>query len=131
MPTPKPAKVNPFGMLSDEKYAIDKALRPYETQIKRREALKKALRAGCPVEPDEEWTVRGETSVTVLGPCGNNQVIDYPALVKKVTAEVFATFATCTLTALEKNVAPAIIAAVVSEEQTGSRDLKTFAKDTK
>jgi hypothetical protein len=130
MATPKPAKpiLAQFAPLADELGALVKEMAPYAQKLSRIEALKKALRAGCTAKATEQWTVEGAHFVAVLGPCANSRVIDVKLLVKKIGAVMFASFSGCTLKDLEEHVAPAIVAAVVTDEPAGSRSLKTFEK---
>ena len=133
MGSPKSAKaakaaVSEFAPLADELGALEKEMAPFKQKLARIEALKESARAGCPVAPTLPWTVEGERFIASLGACANQRVIDIPRLVKAIGAGVYAKFATCSLEALKKCVAPAIVAAVVSSKEIGSRSLKTFEK---
>lgn len=130
MPSPKPAKApaSQFAPLADELGALEKEMAPFAQKISRIEALRKALRAGCPAKDAEPWTVDGAHFVAVLGPRALERKCDFAALVKAIGAKAFAAFATCTLGALETNVTPAIVASVVDSKATGFRPLKTFEK---
>ncbi len=130
MATPKLAKppVSQFAPLADELGALVKEMAPYAQKLSRIETLKKALRSGCTVKDSEEWTVEGARFVAVLGPRANERFVETARLVKTIGAVLYAKFATCTLKDLEANVAPAVVAAVVSSGATGSRSLKTFEK---
>lgn len=130
MASPKTSKsaVSQFAPLADELGALEKEMAPYAQKIARITALKKALRDGCSVKATEQWTITGERFIAVLGPCANERLINVQKLVKTIGAVKFAAFATCTLKALEESVAPAVVAAVVTSEASGSRSLKTFEK---
>ena len=130
MPVKKttPPTPDPFAPISDELGALVKEMAPHAQKLARIEVLKKALRAGCPVAPCLSWTVTGEKFITELGPCANMRCVNLTALVKMIGAKAYSLFATTTLDALEKNVAPATVAAVVAITATGSRSLKTFEK---
>jgi hypothetical protein len=129
MAASKPLKLtDQFGPLADELGALVKEMAPYAQKLARIEALKKALRAGCTAKPEEQWTVEGSRFIAVLGQCGNARIIDVKLLVKKIGAVMYASFSACTLKDLEEHVAPAIVAAVVTDEPSGSRSLKTFEK---
>jgi len=121
---------SPFPAMADELGALVKEMAPYKAKLARIEALKKALRAGCPVPPQSGWTVEGLKFVAVLSACGSQRIIDIPKLVKTISAAVFAKFASCSLDTLEKNVAPAVLASVVYVENTGPRSLDTYERAT-
>jgi hypothetical protein len=116
--------------MADELGQLVQEMAPHKAKLARIEALKKALRAGCPAAPTSGWTIEGQKFVAVLGACGNQRIIDIPKLVKSISAAVFAKFASCSLDALEKNVAPAVVAAVVYIENTGPRSLDTYERKT-
>jgi hypothetical protein len=120
--------VSEFAPLADELGALEKEMAPHAQKIARIDALRKALRAGCTTPSTVQWTVAGERFVAVLGACAMQRSIDVPRLVKHIGAKTFAAFATCTLTALEMNVPPNVVAVVVSADNTGTRPLKTFEK---
>lgn len=103
---------------------------PHAQKLARIEALKKTLRAACPVKPEDPWSVDGLRFSALLGPCANQRSISFAGLVKSIGAAAYAKFATCTLKALEENVAPTVVAAVVTQGATGPRSLKTFEKGT-
>jgi hypothetical protein len=126
-PTPALSEFAPFA---DELGALEKEMAPYAQKLARIAALKKALRAGCPNDPSLPWSVEGVRFIAQLGACANERAIDLKALIKAIGLKAFAAFATTTLTALENNVGPAIVAAVVSTDATGSRSIKTFEKGT-
>jgi hypothetical protein len=126
---PKPL-ASEFAPLADELGALVKEMAPHAQKLSRIEELKKALRAACPVPPTKEWTVEGAHFVVMLGACATVRRINIEKLVKMITAKAYAAFASCTLKALEEHVAPAIVAAVVVSDATGSRSLKTFERGT-
>ena len=130
MATPKLAKpfVSQFAPLADELGFLEKEMAPHAQKLARIAALKKALRAACTAKDTEQWTVDGSRFIAVLGPKANERLVDVGRLVKTIGAVLYAKFATCTLKDLELNVAPAVVAAVVSDNSTGSRPLKTFEK---
>lgn len=119
---------DPFAALADELGALEKEMAPFAPQIARIAALRKALRAGCPVAAHQEWSVQGKRFQAVLGACAMERKVNYAALIKRIGAGVFAKFATCTLKDLEAKVAPAIVAQVVTSAATGSRPLETFER---
>jgi hypothetical protein len=130
MPTAKPAKtaIPQFGPLADELGALEKEMSPFAQKLARIEQLRKALRAACEAPAGEEWMVTGSKFVALLGVRAMERKIDFAKLVKSIGAGVYARFATCTLKDLEARIAPAIVAAVVSSADTGSRTLKTFER---
>jgi hypothetical protein len=130
MATPKPAKptLTQFAPLVDELGALEVEMAPHAQKLKRIDALRKALRGACPAKPAAQWTVDGNRFIAVLGPCSNQRLVDIPALVKAIGATMYAKFATCSLKDIEEYVAPAIVAAVVTDHASGSRPLETFQK---
>lgn len=121
---PRPG-VDPIAPLIDELGSIEKELAPFAGKIARREALRKEIRAKA---PDDQKQIEGERFIVTLGERGNETVVDYPALAKKIGFEKYAGFATATLKALAAHVAPGILAHFLRTEQTGSRSLKVFEK---
>jgi hypothetical protein len=121
-PDPVPAWVDELG-------ALEKELAPWQAKVKRVEQLRKALRESQPgAAADRELQLQGSRFVAVLGPRGNQTIIDFAALVKRIKAATFAGFATCTLAALEAHVEPTIRAEVTRIEQTGPRSLRVLEK---
>lgn len=113
----------------DELGDIDVRLAPLRSLIAREDALKKLLRTIYADDATEgEIRVNGARFTTVLGPRGNQSVIDLALLVRKIKASAFAKFATCTLAALKENVAPDVADACVSLSATGPRSLKTYPR---
>lgn len=132
MPIAKKAAspLSQFQLLADELGALEKEMAPFMPKLSRIEAIKKALRAACPVKPDQPWTVTGSRFIAALGPCATERVVDIPKLVKAIGAAVFAKFGRCTLKDLEANVPGEIAVEVVTAKATGSRTLRTFEKET-
>lgn len=120
-PTPKS---DPLAAAVDELGSIEKELAPLAGRIARAEQLRKAIRQQT---PDATSEIAGERFVAVLGPRGNQTVIRFPALVKKIGAAAYAKVATVTLKALEEHW-PEHAAAVTSQEQTGTRSLKVLER---
>ncbi len=127
-PAPPPGVPAELAAMADELGALEKEMAPHAQKLARIDLLKKQIRAACPVSPDKQWTLTGNRFLVMLNPCAMERSIDILKLVRLVGAKAFATFATCTLKALEAANPPAVIAAVVTTEQTGSRSLKTFEK---
>jgi hypothetical protein len=127
-PKPRPDPVSQFAPLADELGALEKEMAPHAQKLARIEALRKALRAACTAKDGEQWTVTGNRFIAVLGPRANQRLVDFPRLVKKIGAVLYAKFASCTLKDLEQYVAPDVAAAVITESATGPRSLKTFEK---
>ena len=114
-----------LGQIQKE-YAI--AIAPLEQKLKRAKVIEKALRELCPAKPEDEWVVEGKRFAARLGPCASERSIDYKKLLTLIPLKAFVKFATCTLTALEKNIAAEIVARVVSTAATGSRKISTSEK---
>lgn len=114
--------------LVDELGALEKEMAPHAQKLARIEALRKALRAACPVADAEPWSVTAKKFCVILGPKALERSIDFGELVKKIGAKAFAAFAKTTLKDLEAHVAPDVVASVVKSLNTGSRSLKTFER---
>lgn len=128
MPTPKPAALpDPVAALVDELGSLERDLAPHLTKIARVDVLRKALRAhyaGDAYPAADEIQVQGTRYTAILGPRGNETVVNYPGLIKAIRVHAFARFATCSLAALQKNVNPAVYAKVTSVAAIGWRSLK-------
>lgn len=124
----KAKAVSEFAPLADELGSLEREMAPHAQKLARIDALRKALRAACSAPADSEWTIEGSRFIAVLGARAMERAVDYKKLVKAIGAGVFAKFATCTLKALEEHATPAIVAAVVTSDRTGSRTLKTFER---
>jgi hypothetical protein len=118
--------------MADELGGLEKeialAMAPFEKKLPRIKALKEALQLACPTKPAEEWIVEGEKFGVRLGPRANERLINYKKLLKAISVTAFVKFATCTLAALEKHVAPYVIKSVITSDATGPRKLSTFEK---
>lgn len=119
------AMADELGQLEQE-YAV--AIAPLEMKLARIKALKSALVLACPVKAGEEWRVYGQRFGVRLSPCADQRRIDFKKLLKRIGAAAFAKFATCTLGALEKNVAADVIDEVVSTQPDGARRFSFFEK---
>jgi hypothetical protein len=124
-PAAAPVVRDPLPALADELGALEKELAPLAGKITRAEALRKEIRIQT---PDNRREIAGEKFLVTLGERGNQTVVDYPALAKKIGFEKYASIATATLKALALHVAPGILARFVRTEQTGPRSLKVFEK---
>lgn len=125
-PLPALARIaDELGVLEKE-YAL--AMAPFEMKLPRMKALREALQIACPAAAGDEWTVEGERFGVNLTKRAQERTINFTKLVKAIGEKVFAKFATCTLAALEQNVAAAIAQSVVSTDRTGPRKLTTFEK---
>lgn len=126
MATKKAAEPKPNALAAaiDELGSIEKELAPYAAKIARAKQLKELIRQQTPDATNE---VAGERFVAMFGPRGNQTVINFGALVKRIGAARFAKFATCTLKSLEEN-APDAITSVTKQEATGPRHLRVLEK---
>lgn len=129
MPKAGKQTVSPFAGIADELGALESEMAPHQSKLARIETLRKTLRAACPVGAQKEWIVTGSKWIAHLGACGNVRLVNVPELVKRIGSAMYASFARCTLKDLEEIVAPAIVAAVVTNEPSGARPLKTFARE--
>jgi hypothetical protein len=114
-----------LGPLVDELGQIEKDLAPHQAKIARVKTLKEAIRKQT---PDDKSEVHGRRFVARLGARGNETVVDYPALAKKVGYEKYAAFATATLKALAQHLKPGVLAMFTHTEQTGPRSLEIQEK---
>lgn len=113
----------------DELGALEKRLAPYRADLKRVEALRKAIRqhfdgspAGLSFEP------RGDKFFAMVGARANERSINPVKLIKAIGVKLYAQLATIGLGVLEANVAPDICAAVISTDATGPRPIATFER---
>lgn len=112
----------------DELGALERELAPIQFKVARLEELRKAIRAHFENSPAAEpFEAKGEKFVVLVGPRGNQSVIDLRKVIKAVGLKAFAAFATCSLKALEAH-APGISSSVVTTERTGPRSLKCFER---
>lgn len=137
MATPKPATPKTAGGINasavaelvDELGALEKRLLPFKADQARVEDLRKALRAHFDGSPATAgFQAAGDAFFAVVGPRALERTINPAKLIKAIGVKLYATFATCTLKALDANVEPGIAAGVVSSANTGHRPIKTFEK---
>jgi hypothetical protein len=131
MATPKPAGINASAVaqLVDELGALERKLLPYRPEMARVEDLRKALRAQFDASPPgQAFQPSGEKYFATVGPRALERSINPAKLIKAIGLKVYASFATCTLKALEANVDPGVVAGVVSSAHTGARPIKTFER---
>jgi hypothetical protein len=118
---------DPFADMIDELGGLEQQLAPFKTKIARVEALRKILRTEFgDINPTIAFERHGKRFALNIGPRGMERVIDEPKLIKRLGLKAFAAIAHVTLGALEKAVAPAIVADVVATEQTGPRRMSTY-----
>jgi hypothetical protein len=129
----KPA--DPFAHLApvvDEIGDLERELDPLKPKAARLDLLRKKIREAYADAPAEsEHTLEGSRFAIVVGPRGNQTIIDIPKLLKSVGVKLFARLATVTLKALESECAPDVVETVCSVSRLGSRSLKVLAKGEK
>lgn len=133
MATPKTAipaaRLKLIAQTVDELGALEQRVLPYKADLARIEILRKALRVQYDDAPaSETHEAKGEYFVATLGPRAYLRSINPAKLIKAIGLKVYATFATCTLAALEANVDAVIVAGVVTSDYTGPRPIKTFER---
>jgi hypothetical protein len=130
--TTKPATTpDPTPAWIDELGSLEKELAPLKTKIQRVEMLRKQIRTAAETgSATAEIQVSGSRYIAILGPRGNQTIINLPELVKRIKAAAFAKFATTTLSALQQHVDAETVEAVTATEATGPRSLKILEKGT-
>lgn len=113
-----------LAKMADELGAIDVELAPLRAKIKRAEGLRAALRGAFKDAPaGESFRVDGSQFAALLGPKGNESIVDRATLLELVGAPAFAALASVSLKALEGGCTADVVGAVVSTEMSGSRPL--------
>jgi hypothetical protein len=113
----------------DELGALEKEVLPFRPKLARIEVLRKAIRARYdPLPAAAQAQPQGKKFFAVIGPRGFERHLNPQKLIKAIGLKLYASFSTMTLRTLEENVEPAIVAGVVTVEQTGPRTVNTFAK---
>jgi hypothetical protein len=122
-------KTHSLGPMVDELGGIEKELLPWKGKIARAEALRKALRGAVKtMPPSKELTFEGEKYVCLLGAAGMQTCINKLMLFKRLGQKLFVDLAGFTLKAIEENCSADVVAAVTSQEQSGTRSLKLMEK---
>jgi hypothetical protein len=115
------AAIDEFGDLVAE-------LAPFKAKQTRCTELAKTIRSWYVLEDaNTGYCADGDRFVASLGAKGSETVIDYKAAYKAMGAKKFREAATLTIKALEAALPAALVLAVTSKEQTGSRSLQVSA----
>jgi hypothetical protein len=108
----------------DELGRLEAELAPFKAKISRRDAIRKNLReAYSKADALQQFELKGEKFVAIIGPRGNERIINFKELAKKIGIKAYAAFATCTLKALGEHVPEDVASQVVSYEYSGPRDI--------
>lgn len=130
MATPKPAGIPAAAIAAqaDELGELEKFFLPHAPKLARIEALRKEIRAHFEFSPAaKSFEARGDRFIVAIGPRAYQRIINPAKLIKAIGLKLYSAIArTPTLVDLEANVAPNICIAVIKNEQTGTRPLKTF-----
>lgn len=116
--------MNGIAALVDELGDIERELAPFKAQIKRAEVLRSTIRGAYKGhDPAASFSVEGVRWRALLTACGNESIIDLPKLFRLAGETLFVECVSASLKTLEQKCAPAIVGAVVSTRQSGSRSL--------
>lgn len=135
--TPPPEKtptapLPQLAAIADELGALEKeyalATAPFGMKLPRMKALREALQLACPAKAEDGWTVEGLRFGVTLGPCAWKRTVNVAKLLKLIGARMFVSFASCSLTDLEKHVGEETRAQAISKDRTGARSLRTYEK---
>lgn len=111
---------SPLATLADELGDLEQELAPLKAKIKRAETLRAALR-GAHKDADAagSFTVWGARWSVLLGPCGNESIVDTRKLYELAGADTFLKIAAVSLKAISENCAPGVLGTVVSTQMSG------------
>jgi hypothetical protein len=122
--TKQEAAADALVSMIDELGDLETEVAPYKAKLKRADALRAAIRgryAGAP--PDAVFVVDGDRFRAVISAKGNESVVDNAALYKLAGPKLFVEIASVSLKAITDKCGAAMLGAVVSIEQSGSRSL--------
>lgn len=127
--TAKDSKSDPIPAIVDELGALELELAPLKPKIARLELLKKALRANYADSPAaESFLAEGDRFAVAVGERGMESAVNNIKLFQSIGVKPFVSLAHFTLKALEGQIEPSVMLAVVTKEQTGTRTLKVVEK---
>jgi hypothetical protein len=113
----------------DELGDLEIAVAPFKAKIARADVLRKALRAKFSEAPaGTPFVLDGERFTALLGVMGNESVVDKAALYKLAGWKKYVEISSVSLKAIDEACGVAVLGAVVSIAQTGSRSLSVVAK---
>jgi hypothetical protein len=113
----------------DELGALEKEFAPLRPKLARIDALRKAIRAQFDSAPAASpFEAKGDKFIVLIGPRAMERSINPAKLIKAIGLKLYASIARLTLGDLEANVAPEIVAGVVTSANTGARSLKTLER---
>lgn len=120
---------NYLGPMVDELGALEKEIAPWKGKLARADALRKILRGAVKDRaPAKEIQIEGARFVCLMGSAGLETVINKAMLFKRIGQRLFVEIAGMTVKAITDGCAPDVVAAVTSQEQTGTRSLKIMEK---
>jgi RNA polymerase sigma factor (sigma-70 family) len=131
MPKAAPTKPTDAALAAeiDELGSLEKEFAPLRAKLARIEFLRASIRARFDSAPAyEAKEAEGARYMVQIGRRGNVSTVNVAQLVKAIGAKAFHAIAGVSLKTLEANVAPNIVADVVSVAATGPRTIKTFEK---
>lgn len=118
-----PAPLSPHAPLVDELGALELELLPFRSKLKRADTLRAALReAYVDLAPEGQFRAAGLKYTALLGPKGNESIVDRAALYILVGGAKYVDLSSVSLRSLEG----LQTASVVSVAATGSRPLSVI-----
>lgn len=118
------SETSPLSQMADELGDLEHELAPLKAKIKRAESLRASLRGAYKDTPAAtSIAVAGERWHVLLGPCGNESVINTTRLLDLVGSQKFIELASVSLKALQERCPAGIVGAVVATQMSGTRSL--------
>lgn len=127
--TKREAASNALVAMIDELGDLEREVQPVKAKIARAEALRAAVRAAYKGRTEPNLTAEGERWRVLLGPPGNQSSVDTAALLKLIGPTAFSKLASVSIEGLKNYAAPDVLAAVVSTQPTGPRQMTIIPLD--
>jgi hypothetical protein len=116
-----------LASMVDELGDLEQETAPYKAKIARAEVIRAAIRGTYKdASPAGSYQAHGERWSTLIGPMGNQSVVDTAALYKLAGPKLFLEMASVTLGAITEKGSAALLGAVVSVAMSGPRKLSTI-----
>jgi hypothetical protein len=124
-PHPLAAKADELGALKKE---FAQLIAPFEFKQKRLDELTKEFREACAAGDAEEWRICGARFDVVLTARARWRIVNVAKLAKLIKVPALLKIVNVTIAAIEAACTPEVVAAVVTQDHTGPRTLKTIEK---
>jgi hypothetical protein len=125
-------RLTQISQIVDRLGPLERDTAPWLPKIKEAEDLRKQLRALYESSPAAEvYEALGQDYTALVGPKGKKTLIDYPQLWKRAGIAMMRKIATTTLDAIKEHCGPETLALVTSQELSGYRTIKIFARAEK